>query len=113
MGSLSGHLVPGTFFLIFALWHAVDTFHRYFRQSMMCSKLTQNEFYKFYFRSILYGKRCGAFRNRASARSEVRCCCCSFNPFPADPAFKLVATAVGIVGEAVTGYDPEVRRFPT
>ena len=37
MGSFGGHAIPGSFFLLFGLWHAVDIYWRYFRSVLHSS----------------------------------------------------------------------------
>jgi hypothetical protein len=42
MGSLIGHIVPGAFFALFAIWWAHDYFQKYFRCRLGGKKYTSN-----------------------------------------------------------------------
>ena len=43
MGTFAGHVLPGAFFLLFGLWHSVDTYLRYFRCRIMWETKTENK----------------------------------------------------------------------
>ena len=78
MGSFWGHVVPGTFFIAFALWWAYSIFKRYFASIIR----PNNQPYQ----------STAAFISKTSN-------------IPAEPLLKLIASVIGIVGEAVTGFD--------
>ena len=78
MGSLLGHLVPGTFFISFSLWWMVSIFRKYF-----ISKLDPSQ------------KR---YENTATFKSK------RWPHVPLEAYIKLVCAIAGIIGETVTGF---------
>ena len=97
MGTLMGHVLPGTFFAMFAVWWgfciAVKHFH-----SRHLSKKTR--------KPIPY---------RATTTFECLCCrSSSLRQIPIESYLKLIGVIIGILGEAVTGlkhpYDDTLQR---
>ena len=76
VGSFWGHVVPGTFFIAFALWWAYSIFKRYFASIIR----PNNQPYQ----------STAAFISKTSN-------------IPAEPLLKLIASVIGIVGEARPG----------
>ena len=78
MGSFLGHIVPGSFFIAFALWWTFSIFKRYFQ-------------------SVLHpnGQKYESTATFSSANSRI----------PMEPLLKCLASVIGIIGEAVTGFD--------
>jgi hypothetical protein len=80
MGSFLGHLAPGSFFIAFALWWTYSIFKRYFQSVMN----RNNQPYQ----------STAAFTSRTSK-------------IPLEPLLKLGASVIGIIGEAITGFDSD------
>ncbi|XP_054159615.1 transmembrane protein 45B-like [Oppia nitens] len=80
MGSFEGHLLPGTFFLLFGIWWTVVIFDRYFR-SLVNSALTK--------------------------RSQVFKCRTSYTKY--ESYIKIISTIIGIVLEYWTALDKNYR----
>ena len=78
MGTLVGHIVPGTFFICFSLWWAIAIFRRYFHSALNPSA--------------------PAYKSTATFTSRHA-------DVPVEPLLKLLACIIGIIGEAVTGFD--------
>ncbi|CAH1802852.1 unnamed protein product [Owenia fusiformis] len=80
MGTLLGHAVPGTLFILFAIWWSVNIWKRY-----LISRRENLE----YKNSLTFP--CG-------------CCCQGLKTFQVEGILKVVASTVGIIGELVTGF---------
>ena len=78
MGTLIGHLLPGTFFISFSIWWMVSIFRKYFSSKM-----------------DLKSQR---YENTATFTSQ-KC-----PNIPIEAYIKLLATIAGIIGETVTGF---------
>ena len=78
MGTLLGHLLPGSFFISFSLWWMVSIFRKYFT-----SKLDPKS---------------QMFECTASFTSQ------KWPSVPLEAYVKLLATIAGIVGETITGF---------
>ena len=79
MGTLIGHILPGSVFIIFSLWWIVSIFQRYFR-----SKFDPN-----------FAK----YKNTATFSSQ------RLPNIPAEAYLKLLAAVAGIIVETVTGFE--------
>eukprot|EP00096_Caligus_rogercresseyi_P015911 TRINITY_DN8403_c0_g1_i1.p1 TRINITY_DN8403_c0_g1~~TRINITY_DN8403_c0_g1_i1.p1 ORF type:complete len:306 (+),score=33.16 TRINITY_DN8403_c0_g1_i1:41-919(+) len=87
MGTLIGHILPGTFFFIFGLIGIIDGFKRYF-QSFMRGKAP--------YRS----RTCTRYRYKDRKTNM-------YKDILLESIFKTFAAMIGIVGEIVTGLDPK------
>ena len=83
MGTLLGHLIPGTFFIAISLWWMVSIFKRYFK-------------YKLNPKALRY-------KNTATFSSQ------RWRQYPLEAILKLVASITGIIGETITGFDDNWR----
>lgn len=97
MGTLMGHILPGTFFAVFAIWWgfciAIKHFHS--RHSNKKSR-----------KPIPY-----------QASTTFSCLCCpspSLRHIPLESYLKIICVSIGILGEAVTGlkhnYNDQLKR---
>ncbi|XP_076356940.1 transmembrane protein 45B-like [Tachypleus tridentatus] len=84
MGTFGGHILPGSFFILFATWWTISLFNRYFR--------TLN-------------RRSPLVKFRASATFPCRC----FPHVPVEGVLKVLFCAIGITGETVTAFDSQGR----
>lgn len=82
MGTLLGHLLPGSFFIAFALWWSFITHLRYIRSTRGRSKTCKYR-----------------------ATTAMPCICCPFGlkNLPIEPLIKIFFMVLGILGEVVTG----------
>ncbi|RNA39623.1 transmembrane 45B-like, partial [Brachionus plicatilis] len=88
MGSLAGHLLPGTFFILFAVWWSFVTAIRYIQSKHYLS----------------------AKKSKANyvSQTTMPCICLpseSLRRSPVESCFKLTAGLIGILGELVTAID--------
>jgi hypothetical protein len=97
MGTLMGHILPGSFFAIFAIWWSFCISIKYFHSCYSTKRPRKLISYH--------------------ATTTFPCLCCPL-PFlrriPFESYFKLVCISIGIFGEAVTGlshpYNNELKR---
>ena len=75
MGTFMGHVLPGSFFIFFGIWHTVNLYIRYFR-------------------SKISGKR-----YRSSTTFP-----CYLSNYPVEGFLIIFATTIGTIGEIATGY---------
>lgn len=88
MGTLGGHLLPGSFFIIFALWWSFITAIRY-AQSKMKSPYKKNSIIGY----------------RSSVTMPCICCPCGvFRRAPIESILKATLATIGILGEVITGF---------
>ncbi|XP_053641771.1 transmembrane protein 45B [Cherax quadricarinatus] len=85
MGTLVGHLVPGTFFVLFGVWFTYRVFLRFF----MCQRAG----------AVLGSKGRVLYRNTVTFR-----CGCS-PQLPLEGILKIAAAAVGMTGECATAFE--------
>ena len=78
MGTLLGHLLPGSFFISFSLWWMVSIFGRYF--------------------ASIRGQKSKDYRNTATFALQ------RWPNIPIEAYIKLFAVIAGIIGETVTGF---------
>ena len=110
MGSFLGHVVPGTFFLLFSVWWTFSIFQRYFEVHFR-NKFCRN--------SDKIGKknRLTEYRNASSflcrrrrrhGGNDVDVDGDDDEPtgWPVESWLKLIAVVIGILGELATGFDP-------
>jgi len=97
MGTLMGHVLPGTFFALFAIWWGFCTAVKHFHSRHSTKKSRK---------PILY-----------QSSTTFSCLCCpsaSLRQIPIESYFKLICVTIGILGEAVTGlkheYNPTLNR---
>ncbi|CAL4082409.1 unnamed protein product, partial [Meganyctiphanes norvegica] len=86
MGSFAGHVVPGTFFSLFAFWWTWKVFHRFF----LCQ------------RSAAVGEK--GHRNRYLNTASFTCSACQ-GRLPIEGILKIVAVILGMIGEFATGFE--------
>ena len=87
MGTLGGHLLPGSFFLLFALWWSFITAIRY-AQSKMKSPYKKNSLIGY----------------RSSVTMPCICCPCGvLRRAPIESILKATLALIGILGEVITG----------
>ncbi|EFX83394.1 hypothetical protein DAPPUDRAFT_301897 [Daphnia pulex] len=79
MGTLLGHMLPGTFFILFAVWWLVSITRRYYR-----SRISRHG--EEYRSSTMYLSSC-------------------LPRVPIEGILKIVATSIGIAGETATGFE--------
>jgi len=92
-----GHILPGTFFAIFAIWWGFCVAARYFHSRHSTKKSRKPNLYR--------------------AATTFPCHCCpsaSLRQIPLESYIKLICVSIGILGEAVTGlkhdYDETLKR---
>ena len=78
MGTLTGHLLPGSFCISFSLWWMVSIFRKYFTSRS--------------------DPKYPRYENTATFMSQ------KLPNFPVEAYVKLLATIAGIVGDTVTGF---------
>ena len=78
MGTLLGHLLPGSFFISFSLWWMVSIFRRYF--------------------AAIRDQKSKDYKNTATFALQ------RWPNIPIEAYIKLFATIAGIIGETVTGF---------
>lgn len=81
MGTFGGHALPGSFFVIFAIWWTTQVYRRYFRS------LRKDE--------LPY---------RSSAVFPFSCLCQRVRSWPWEGILKMVFTAIGFAGEIITAF---------
>ena len=90
MGTFGGHALPGSFFIIFALWWTVQMFRRYFSSR----------------------SKSGVSTFRSSVTFPVDFICCGptwLRRWEWEGFFKVFFTFVGFLGEVITGTDNDGR----
>lgn len=100
MGTLGGHLLPGGFFIVFAVWWSFGTAMRYIQA-----------------RDRNNGKKNGLSK-KYTASPTMPCICCPFRiqKLPIESFVKIFFTTVGIAGEIITGikiHDKPSINLPT
>ena len=80
MGSFGGHALPGTFFVVFAIWYVIQSFRRYFNSKQRNARFT------------------------STIAFPCDCLCGSLKEMPVEAFCKILFVVVGFVGEIVTGY---------
>ena len=78
MGSLMGHLAPGTFFILFALWWIYSIFRKYY--------------------TAKYDPKSNRYENTATFLSQ------RWPNIPLEGYLKLLASITGVIGETITGF---------
>ena len=87
MGTLAGHLLPGTFFILFGLWHSFITSLR-FIQTKMRSPYKKDELNQY----------------KSSVSMPCICLPCSkLRRAPVESYVKLISATIGLLGEIITG----------
>ena len=99
MGSFLGHIVPGTFFLLFSIWWTFSIFRRYF-EAHFENKFGSGEKRKCRTSKVVEYRNVSSFlwRRKSGGGDEFG--------WPIESWLKLVAVSVGMFGEFVTGFDP-------
>ncbi|GAB1597320.1 transmembrane protein 45B-like [Argonauta hians] len=82
MGTFGGHILPGSFFLIFALWDTIQIYNRYFQ----CRKRNA--------------------RFTSTVTFPCLCLCGRLKKWPVESILKIVLVFIGISGEVITGWRP-------
>lgn len=85
MGNFGGHALPGSFFIVFALWWAVQMFHRYYTAKKRNAKFTSTAIFK------------------------CSCLCGKFKDLPVEAYLKIIFVSVGFFLEIYTGFSKEWR----
>jgi hypothetical protein len=87
MGTFAGHLLPGTFFAVFAIWWSFMTALSYVQEKN--NKKHKNR------KNML----------RIKNGSTMTCICCPYplQRLPLESFVKLIFTTIGILGEVITG----------
>ncbi|KAB7501485.1 Transmembrane protein 45B [Armadillidium nasatum] len=86
MGSLSGHILPGSFFLLFGLWWSWSVFHKYFLSLKEAKKgegLTRRR------------KRNSRYTNTVSYP------CFACKRIPIEGIIKLAVCTIGLIGKKI------------
>ena len=101
MGSFLGHIVPGTFFLLFSVWWSFSIFRRYFEAHF------RNKF-----RRDFDKRRLVEYRNASSFLCRRRGHRADDDDdddeslgWPVESWLKLIAVVIGILGELATGFN--------
>lgn len=81
MGTFGGHALPGTFFIVFAVWWTVQTYRRYFRSL-----------------------RKGGQPYRSSVAFPFDCLCGRVRAWPWEGILKIFFTTIGFAGEIITAF---------
>ncbi|KAL7646431.1 UNVERIFIED_CONTAM: hypothetical protein RMT77_003344 [Armadillidium vulgare] len=94
MGSFMGHIVPGTFFLIFSLWWTWSVFHKYF----ICLKESKE-----------FARRGSVSKRKKNPPLYINtlsfpCTCCCAR-LPLEGVIKIIAVIIGMTGEFVCGFE--------
>lgn len=84
MGTLGGHLLPGSFFIAFAIWWSFVTNLRYIK-------------------STLSKQKSKGYRYRSSVTMPCICCPGRLKKLPIESMLKVFFPLVGLIGEVVTG----------
>jgi hypothetical protein len=96
MGTLMGHVLPGTFFAIFAIWWGFCIAIKHFHSRHSTKKSQQPLPYQ------------------STTTFSCLCCPSSLRDIPFESYLKLICVSIGILGEAVTGlkhpYDETLKR---
>ncbi|CAF0923186.1 unnamed protein product [Adineta steineri] len=85
MGTLMGHILPGTFFAIFAIWWGFCVAVKHFHSRHSSKKNRKPNPYQ------------------SSTTFACLCCSSSLRQIPLESYVKLICVSIGILGEAVTG----------
>ncbi len=111
MGSLIGHVVPGTFFALFAIWWAYEFLWKYFTCRLTGKRYTSNPRFADPRCRTVRRRRHPAWDTAAAATangrkqpSKSRPGLLSYAP-PLEITFKFVSIVIGILGEYFTGLD--------
>ncbi|KAF2364112.1 hypothetical protein FHG87_005125, partial [Trinorchestia longiramus] len=86
MGRLSGHLLPGFFFICFGLWWSYNIFYRYF--------VSKKE-------AVVIGRGRKNIKFKSVLLFPCNGCC---GGAPVEAILIVVATTIGFLGELVTGF---------
>jgi hypothetical protein len=86
MGTFLGHILPGTFFISFAIWWSFSVCLRY----IQCRNRNANS------------KTC-IKKYHSTVTMPCICCPTRIRNFPTESFIKVIATIIGILGEIVTG----------
>ena len=98
MGTLGGHLLPGTFFILFALWWSFVTALRYIQSKKRSSSLRR--------RGQLVGYK-------STVTMPCICMPCdSFKRAPLESWIKLIFALIGLLGEIITGIKHDEKIVP-
>jgi len=84
MGTLAGHLLPGSFFIAFAIWWSFVTNLRYIK-------------------STLNKQNSKGYRYRSTVTMPCICCPGRLKQLPIESMLKVIFPLVGLIGEVVTG----------
>ena len=87
MGNFGGHALPGSFFIAFALWWAVQMFNRYYTCLKRNSRFTSTVCY------------------------PCSCLCGRLKDFPVESVVKLILVSIGFTLEIYTGYNFTIHKF--
>jgi hypothetical protein len=97
MGTLMGHVLPGTFFAMFAIWWGFCVSIKYFHCHHINKKSRKTNHYR--------------------SATTFACLCCpssSLRQIPLESYIKLICIGIGILGEIITGlkhaYDETLQR---
>uniref|UniRef100_A0A6A7GAT9 Transmembrane protein 45B-like n=1 Tax=Hirondellea gigas TaxID=1518452 RepID=A0A6A7GAT9_9CRUS len=93
MGTLAGHILPGSFFLFFGVWWGYCMLRSYYlcrREASFSGRIMKSG--SRYRSVLLFNTSC-----------SLSCCCCRKLPFEA--ILVVTSCTIGIIGEAVTGFE--------
>lgn len=93
MGTLGGHVLPGTFFIIFGIWWSFITSMRY----IIANK-----------KSKITNKTIIGYRGSVTMPCIILPCA-KLRQFPLESWFKLIAGTIGLLGEVITGFHFETH----
>ncbi len=96
MGTLMGHILPGTFFAIFAIWWGFCIAIKHFHSRHSTNKSRRPNLY------------------HSSITFSCLCCPSSLQQMPVESFIKIICVSIGMLGEIVTGlshpYDQTLKR---
>ncbi|XP_052092832.1 transmembrane protein 45B-like [Mytilus californianus] len=85
MGTFSGHAIPGSFFIVFAIWWTICQYDRYYTCLKRNAQFTS---------TLTYPLSCGKFKIQLF-----------------EPIMKITLATIGICGEIYTGFDEDNEHF--
>ena len=94
MGTFVGHILPGSFFILFAIWGLVFIIRSFYRRMACDLGRTLNQI--------------PAYKSRITYPiSPSGCCCSNKGPYPIDSYLKVIFCIVGILNEVDGGLDSD------
>ena len=102
-----GHVLPGSFFILFSTWWIFCIFLRY-RKCLVVQRQ---------FRASASYQLSSSVTNKlvtSDSNAVTKVCCCFFyllHVLPVEGIVKILAATIGSLGELATGYDYNMQRY--